>query len=104
MTSLVAKPIKSVRKRALQPLHSSHQIRLRRLERKVVVIAHEHIREKPPTATLSDLKQTLFKSFATPAEHKKIPPVISAVEHVIHRTGIFYAVFARAAKGVKPRI
>src|SRR5690625_3964321 len=94
MTSLVAKPIKSIRKRPLQPLHPRHQVRLRRLDREMVVIAHQHIREKPPVAPLNDLKETFLKSLTTPAKHKKIPPVISAVEHMIHRTGIFYAILS----------
>ena len=60
----------------------------------MIVIAHQHIRKKTPTAMLNNLKQTFLKSLATSTEHKKVSPVISTVEHMIHRTGIFYAILS----------
>ncbi len=43
MAAFPAKPVESIRVRRLQPLHPLHEIRLRRFQRQMVMIPHDHV-------------------------------------------------------------
>jgi hypothetical protein len=53
--------IKPPRHRVLQPFHPLHQVRLGRLNEKVVMVFHQHPRMHLPTRFFTDIGQTLQK-------------------------------------------
>ena len=82
-------PIESVGPRTLQVLHPGAQIRLRRLDRQMKMIAHDHIRVDPPAEALGRLFQGAFESLGRAVRSKDRPAVIAAIDHVVTSPLIF---------------
>lgn len=73
----------------MKPAHPRHQIRLRRFQQQMIMIAHQHITVNPKPRPFAQLPQGLQKQFAVLLPSKnRLPPVPSA-HHVIHRSLIF---------------
>ena len=53
--------IEALRVGPLQPLHAGNEIRLGRLQKQMVVVAHEHVTMDDPSCTLACLGQGVQK-------------------------------------------
>ncbi len=69
-----------------QPLHARHQIRLRRFEQEVEMLAHEHPGMYPPAATPASLFPPLQKNQAVIVGFKHHLPAIATGHDMIHRS------------------
>jgi hypothetical protein len=61
MPALAPETIEPRRIRALHPVHTINQIRLRRFERQMKVVSHKHVRMQHPPEYLTRLSQNLLK-------------------------------------------
>jgi hypothetical protein len=75
--------IESPRHRVLEPLHALHQIRLGRLNEKMVMIVHQHPRVNKPTRFFTDISQTLQKKPPVVVIHKDRTPPVPPSHHMI---------------------
>src|SRR6056297_852344 len=74
---------------ALQPAHSRHQVRLRRLKQHVVMVSHQDIRMHPPAATTDRLAKSLQEHLAVAVVPEYRHPAVTPAHHMIDRIGIF---------------
>jgi len=95
MSALGPRPVEPGRKRALQPMHSFHQIRPRRFQREMEVIAHQSKRVQLPPRLLARLKQTPLERLRGRRQFKHVAPVVSAVNDVVNRAFVLDSRFSR---------
>ena len=78
--------IEPLRIGTLKPLHPIDQVRLRGLQQKVVMIAHQHKRVNQPPIALGNLSERIQKPLAVFCILKDRLLMIPAAHHVIGRT------------------
>ena len=65
----------------LQPLHSRHEVGLRRADRQVVVIAHHDVGRRLPPAPGHRFPQRLLKGTCGAVAGKHVPAIVSDVAY-----------------------
>jgi hypothetical protein len=96
MAPLIAKAIKPIGKRRLQPLHASDEVSPRRFHREVEMIAHDHERMEQPLTTSAGREETCFKCGLGTRVREYPAAIIAAIDDVIDRAGEFEAKFVGA--------
>src|SRR5450432_1927265 len=74
----------------LQPMHSSHQIRLWRLHQEMVVIAHQNVSVHSPAVALTDLPEAAKENFPILVVQEDCFPPIAPAQEMIERPFEFY--------------
>src|SRR5258708_31498595 len=89
MSPLSTQSIESIGERRLQPLYARDQVSLRRLQRQVVVIAHDHKAMQTPPTALAGRKQTLLERAFRLLFLEDPRPVVPPVDHMVDCSGKF---------------
>ena len=74
-----------------EPLHARDQIRLRRLDDQMKVVAHETIRVHLPFRSDTDFSQRVEESLPILIISKDALALVSSIDHMVNRTTIFDA-------------
>ncbi len=90
MPAFLAKTIEAIREGALQPTHSLHQIRFRRFQAQVIVVAHQYPCMQPPAHPFACFLQTLQKAHPRSLALKDPTAVIPTIDHMVACPSIFY--------------
>ena len=80
-------PVEADGPRGLKPAHPAHEIGLRGLQQKMIMVAHQHERMKEPAGAPACLVQRLKKKLAILVIMKNRFPPVTTVEHVVNRSG-----------------
>jgi hypothetical protein len=78
--------IESPRHRVLKPFHSLHQIRLGRLNEKMVMVSHQHPSMNTPTCFFTDIGKALQKKPPVMIIQKNRSPLIPSSHHMVKRS------------------
>src|SRR5690606_11297739 len=95
--TFLPKAVESGSERALQPLHSRHEVGFRSFHSQMVVVAHDDVGVQFPPAALHDFKQTTLEGFPASAFQKQLLAVVASTDHVVDRPRILNALLSRHA-------
>ena len=100
MSTFAPQLVEPVGEGRLEPLHAGHEVALRRLQREVVVVAHDDERMQDPAGLGAGLEQTGLKGHLGLVRLEEIRPVVPAVDHMVARSGKLQTEFAGHARRV----
>ena len=75
--------VEPIGERALQPLHPCRQIRLGRLQRRVIVVAHEHVGMQSPAVAPARLEQGRLEVRPCRTDREEILAIVATIENVV---------------------
>ena len=102
MPLFLAQPVEARGEGPLQPAHPVDQIRLRSLQREVVVVRHQAPRVHPPAGLLTSLTEACQKRRLRLLPSKDIRAIVSTVDHVVDRSLLFHPQLARHRTELSP--
>ena len=91
MPKFLVPPVVTARIGAQQPLHSRHQVGLRRLDYQVKMIAHQAVRMHLPAGLLTGLAQRFQQPLPVRVVGEDGFPPVAAIHHMVNRSGVLDA-------------
>lgn len=96
--------VEPVRPRALQVLHPRAQVRLRRLQGEMEMIAHDHKRMHQPAKPRARFRQAPLERLGRPLACKDRLPVVPPVDYMVARSLELQPQFPRHRVTVRDRV
>jgi len=85
--ALTHRTVETIGKRALELLHPRRQIRFRRLQSQVVMVAHERVGMQLPAVPLARLERGRLEPRPGGTDREQILAIVAAVENVVTGVG-----------------